>query len=317
VPGTIDRDGGRTVDSRHHRGRGVAGWAILLGVVMAAPAAGRAAGPLETIRGAYRASSAALATATAAGTYRHYRAIGGGDWQLKQDADVAVAFSGRKYHIDLAFHRDALKRVTARRVVFDGEAITEAWFTPNLQPTGAQAFVSAPRDVGDGLSRPLMADFPWDVSRLSANVWDLDRLIGSAGAGSIRVEETDGGDLVATHRLIGGGWIRFECPRRFGYNVARLRHYNDGQEEPVRDVRVEWKRSPDGIWYVRSMDETRVLRDARNAVWRVREVLKYTEFTPNAKVDPGMFAEASLRLPRGSRILDGRVGAGQRVRVVP
>lgn len=292
-------------------------WAIVLGVVLAAPASTRAAGPLERIREAYRASSEGLTSGIARGTYRHYRAIGGGDWQLKQDADVRIAFSGRRYFIDLAFHRDELKQVDARRITFDGEAITEAWFTPAQRPTGAQAFVFAPRDIGDGLARPSAADFPWDVSRLACNVWDLDRLIRSAAAGSIRVEETAGGDLDATHRLIGRDWIRFECPRRFGYNVARLRHYNEGRDEPARDVRVGWKRSPGGVWYVRSLDQTQVLRDARDAVWRVRDVLKYTEFTPDAKVDPRLFTEASLRLPTGSRIVDGRLGARERVRVAP
>ena len=68
---------------------------------------------------------------------------------------------------------------------------------------------------------------------------------------------------------------------------------------------------------VRSLDETQVLRDAKNAVWRVRDVLKYTEFEPNAKVDPRLFTEAALRLPSRSRIIDDRPEAREPTRLVP
>lgn len=299
-----------------HRLRSCGAWLALLAVLLPAPTA-RAAGPLETIREAHLASSRGLTSGIARGTFRHYRSIGAGEWQLRQDADVAIAFSGKRYRIDLTFHRDDLKKVDARRILFDAEAITEAWFTPTQHPTGAQGFITAPEDRGDGLVRPLTADFPWDVSRLGSNVWDLDRLIRSAGPGGIAVEQTPEGDLIATHRLVGRDWIRLECPRRAGFNVGRLRHFNEGQDEPARDVRVEWKQSPDGLWYVRSLDETEVLRDQRDAVWRVRYVLKYTDFEPNAKVDPGRFAEAALGLPSGSRIIDGRLGASERERRVP
>jgi hypothetical protein len=161
-----------------------------------------------------------------------------------------------------------------------------------------------------------MALFPWDVSRLSCNVWDLERPIQKATAGSIDIAQTTEGDLAMTHRLIGRDWMRFECPRRFGFNIARMQHVNEGQKEPAREVRIEWKQSPSGLWYVRSMDETQVLRDEKKAVWRIRDVMKYTEFEPNTKVDPKMFLEGSLRLTAGSQIIDGRPGAKESVRQV-
>src|SRR5438552_387167 len=76
-----------------------AGWALLLAVVLAAPAWVCGAEPLETIREASRASSQGLTSGVGKGTYRHYRAIGEGDWQLDRDADVSAYFDGKKYHI--------------------------------------------------------------------------------------------------------------------------------------------------------------------------------------------------------------------------
>src|SRR5262249_18641084 len=133
------------------------------------------AGPWETIREAFRTSSRGLTSGIGKGTYRHYRAAAGGDWQLKVDADVSTAFVGRRYHIDLVLHRDDLRREDARRIIFDGDAVTEAWFTPAVHPTGAQASISLPPQNGDDLSRPWNGVFPWDVAQLSRNIWDLER----------------------------------------------------------------------------------------------------------------------------------------------
>jgi hypothetical protein len=85
--------------------------------------------------------------------------------------------------------------------------------------------------------------------------------------------------------------------------------FNVGQAEPAEDARIEWKQSPAGLWYVRSIDKRDVFRDPRIPVARIRDVLKYTEFQPNAKVDPKLFMEAALGLPSGSPILDWRPGA--------
>ena len=92
---------------------------------------------------------------------------------------------------------------------------------------------------------------------------------------------------------------------------------NFGQAQPAEDVRIEWKQSPNGLWYVRSIDKTDVFRDPRIPVARIRNVLKYTEFQPNAKVDPKLFMEPALGLPSGSPILDWRPGAKAPFRQVP
>jgi hypothetical protein len=297
-----------------------AGRAILLAVVLAAPDRVCGAEPLETICAAFRAASQGLTSGIGKGTYRHYEAVTGGDWQLKQDADLTTYFDGKKYHIELKYQRDEqLMRVDSRRIIFDGQAVTEASFTPRIHPTGAEGRVVQPEDFGSGVSKPSEADFPWDVALLVGNVWHPERLIQNVTPQRIEIGQTPGGDIVGSYPLVNTDRVRvrFECPRDTGFNLARMQVLNVGQAEPAEDVRIEWKQSPTGLWYVRSIDKTDVFRDPRIPVARIRNVLKYTEFQPNAKIDPKLFAEASLGLPSRSRILDWRPGAKAPFRLVP
>jgi hypothetical protein len=67
-----------------------AGRTLLLAVVLAAPGRVCGAEPLETICAAFRAASQGLTSGIGKGNYRHYEAVTGGDWQLKQDADLTT-----------------------------------------------------------------------------------------------------------------------------------------------------------------------------------------------------------------------------------
>jgi hypothetical protein len=296
-----------------------AGLALLLAVVLAAPGRVCGAEPLETISAAFRAASQGLTSGIGKGTYRHYEAVNGRDWQLKQDADLTTYFDGKKYHIELKYHRHELLKVDSRRIVFDGKVVTEAMFAPTINPTGAMGRVSQPEAFGSGVSRPSEVDFPWDVALLVGNFWEPQRLIENVTPQRIEIRQTPGGDLVGSHPLVNTDRVRvrFECPRDSGFNLARLQVFNIGQAEPAEDTRVEWKQSPTGLWYVRSIDKTDVFRDPRIPVARIRNVLKYTEFQPNAKVDPKLFMEASLGLPSRSPILDWRPGAKAPIRLMP
>jgi hypothetical protein len=105
--------------------------ALLMAVVLAAPAWVRGAEPLETIREAFRTWSQGLTSGIGKGTYRHDRAIGEGDWQLDRDADVATYFDGEKYHIEFVYHRDEVLNEHARRIISDGRIILAFALTPD------------------------------------------------------------------------------------------------------------------------------------------------------------------------------------------
>lgn len=304
--------------NRRRSGRLAAGRALLLAVVLAAPGRVCGAEPLETICAAFHAASQGLTSGIGKGTYRHYEAATRGDWRLKQDADLATYFDGKKYHIELKYHRDELTKVNSRRILFDGQEVKEASFAPGIRPTGAVGRLCQPEAFG-GVSRPSVADFPWDVARLVGNVWDPEQLIANVTRQRIEIGQTSEGDLVGSHPLVDTDRVRvrFECPRGCGFNLARMQVFNSGQAEPAEDVRIEWKQSPTGLWYVRSVDRTAVSLDPRIPVPRIRDVLKYTEFRANAQVDPKHFREAALGLPSGSAILDWRPGAKAPIRRVP
>ena len=205
-----------------------------------------------------------------------------------------------------------MRKLDARRIIYDGEAITDASFTPNAHPTGADAFMYIPQDDANGLARCAYRDFPWDVTNLAKNVWDPERLFTSLNARRIEIKETPEGDLVGSRSLIKTRQVsmRFECPRRFGFNIARIRYFNVGNAHPVHDTKLEWKQSPNGVWYVASLQETFETRDENRKVdQRLRAVMIYSTFEPNAKVDPSLFTEKSLKLPPGSPFVDGRPNA--------
>jgi hypothetical protein len=311
-------NGGRIMRDSQRSVRIEAELALLLAVVLTTPGRVPGAEPLETIREAFRASSQGLSSGIGKGSYRQYRAITGGEWQLVQDADLTTYFDGKKYHIELIYHLDEYSRVDSRRIICDGESVTEARFTPRINPTGAEGRALKPEDFG-GVSRPTQAQFPWDVSQLSRNVWNPDRLIRNVTPQRIEIEQTAEGDLVGSHPLVNTDRVRvrFECPRHTGFNLARMRVFNVGQAEPSQDVRVEWRQTRTGLWYIRSINETRVLSHPRPTVSRTRNVMKYTEFQANVEVDPKLFTEDALGLPSGSRVLDRRPGAKQRTRRLP
>ena len=168
------------------------------------------------------ASSNGLTSGTGKGRYRRYEAAPGNDWQLKVEADVSTYFEGSKYHIDLTYLRDGLRRNTSSRIICDGELVTITWFSPDIHPLGAHTIVEAPARFGDVLSRPEDGTFPWDVAHLSGHVWNGQRLIDDVNAGRIDFTETPAGDLVGTNPIMTNrSQIRMECPRRFGFNVAR------------------------------------------------------------------------------------------------
>jgi hypothetical protein len=192
-------------------------------------------------------------------------------------------------------------------------------FAPTINPTGAMGHLCQPEDVGSGVTRPSQADFRWDVALLVGNIWQPERVIKNVTPQRIDIRQTPGGDLVGSYPLVNTDQVRvqFECRRDSGFNLARIQVFNVGQAEPAEDARIEWKQSPTGLWYVRSIDKTDVFRDPRIPVKRIRNALKYTEFQPNAKVDPRLFMESALGLPSGSPILDWRPGAKAPFRQVP
>ncbi len=287
-------------------------WTVLfLASLMASPLSSHGAEPLETVRDAFRASSMGITSGIGKGTFQAYEAAAGGDWQLRTDAHIETSFNGVKYRVALTFNREPSGR-TSQVIIYDGEAVTAARFSPLIRPTGASAEIFRPENRGNGISKPQMANFPWDVSRLSWNVFNFDRLIKNIPPDRLEIHATPDGDLIGSYSdgKSKGARVKFECPKKFGFNIASKQVYNGNDATPVQESRIEWKQSLKGLWYVTLLEETFVFGEDKR---RLRELIRYTDFLPNVPIPEALFTEASLKMPVGTRVIDRRKNADVRI----
>ena len=171
---------------------------------------------------------------------------------------------------------------------------------------------SRPRIDGDGLVKPSFVDFDWDVSMLALRVWNVDQLIKRVASERIKVVQTSKGDLIGSYPLNGDDrfQVRFECPKRFGFNIAKFECTGPGDDRPSSVHRLEWKEAETGVWYIRSLQEDFGL--GRDGTRRIRRILKYSDFKPNAKVDPDVFTADFLGTPMRREISDKRAGGEEK-----
>ena len=160
-----------------------------------------------------------------------------------------------------------MRKLDSRRMFYDGEKVTSASFTPLCHPTGAEASVVTPQNYGDGLARGAWGDFQWDVTSLARNVWDPERLVENLGAQRIEIKETPDGDLIGNYGLTNTDRVRvhFECPRKFGFNLAKQQVFNVGDDRPAQEFGLQWKQDGKGLWYVTSLLETLETRDEKGS----------------------------------------------------
>ena len=270
--------------------------ALLLAVLLTMPASAPGAEPLEMICQAFRSSSQGLTSGIGKGIYRYYRAIGEDEWQLLRDADVSTYFDGQKYHLELVFHRDDERHEDVRRIIYDGRVIMGCYLTPGVE--NYFEFKPAARGGRVYAKRPEMTGFPWDIAHLAGTAWNPELLLSKQPPHRFEIRQTPEGDFVGSYPVLNDDRARvhFECPHRFGFNLARMKVLQEGQPANVYETHIEWKKSLSGLWYIRSLDVRRSYHSRRNGDWRSRDVLKYTQFEPNANVDPKLFTK-DARLP--------------------
>jgi hypothetical protein len=280
------------------------GWArFSIGVVVAAgfavPVLAVADEPLRTVRDAWAVSSRELRSGSGHGMFRCYESVSGGEWELKVDAEITTHFVGRNYYIELIYNPEC-RGLKCRRILKNDRSLRVAVFPPGWLTRGQIREVQL-EDHGDGLARPMHAEFPWDVSMLSRNAWNVDLLVRRVTPQKIEIVATPEGDLVGNYPVNGDDRfrVRFECPKRFGFNVAKIQAIGPGDDRPAHEYRIEWKQADTGVWYIRSLQEDWLVRG--DVTKRMRQVLKYSDFEPNATVDPGVFTAEFLGRPMGAQ----------------
>ncbi len=238
--------------------------------------------------------------------YRCYEAVGTGDWELKLDAEITTHFVGRNYYIELVYYPEN-RGIKCRRIMKNERSLRTASFPLGWVSRGPIREIPS-ENYGDGLDRPSGAEFPWDISMLSFNVWNVDQLIKRVAPERIKVVRTSEGDIMGSYPLNGNELfqVRFECPKRFGFNIAKF-ECTGPDDDPLPHVyRIEWKKAETGVWYIWRLQED--WAGSPDGMQRRRRILKYSDFKPNAKVDPDVFTAEFLGTPMRPEISDKRAG---------
>jgi hypothetical protein len=223
---------------------------LLVVSLLITPVRVRAADPMETICAAFRASSEVLHSGIEKGKYRDYMADRGGEWQPLYEADIVAQFEGRNYRVDFSFETNDRQRMHSRRMFYDGEKLMVASFTPDAPPTGAYVREKNPLEYGEGrgLARGAYLDFQWDVTNLAKNAWDPERVAQNLHANPVEIKETPDGDLAGSYQLTSTDRTRvyFECPRRYGYNLAKKQVFKEGEDRRDQEYSLQWRQGPKG-----------------------------------------------------------------------
>jgi len=265
---------------------------------------------LRIVQAATDAAASALVSGMGEATYKHFaRSKKDPSQEAHAEAQLSVAFDRGKYRLEFRYSKHSLK--TERQIiVYDGTAIFSNRFTKNIHPVGSHTDVF---DVpeGQGKVRPQLAGFPWDVTKLHSSLVDLNRVLKNVSADKIQVILSPEGDYVGQFPSGGNSFVKFECPRKYGFNVGRTSIYGSSSAKPVQEFIATWKKDGD-VWYVDTFSE-----EFDSSTRQERSEMHYNKFTANAKVSPELFTMAALEMPAGSRILDHRPKTAQPIHYVP
>src|SRR5207253_1269169 len=118
---------------------------------------------------AFISASSGLRSGKGEGIFEAFEQHPGGDFILKSQAAVVVAFDQNKYYVKMDFTKGP-KHLARRIIVHDGAAVMHSDLWKGIEhPTGAEGYIHS---RGDDISRPSEAEFPWDMSQLPRQVFD-------------------------------------------------------------------------------------------------------------------------------------------------
>jgi hypothetical protein len=257
---------------------------------------------LNVVLEAFRASSKGLESGVGRGSYRHYQGAKQDNTSLTVEGSVEYYFDRNKYHLTIEYSKTD-SGDNSRAIIFDGNVIACTIASKSIHPIGQETRIYLPSKSGT-VFKPVPM-FPWDVSRLSSNVEDLEQIVRNITPERIKIEGTRGGDLSGSFPLSPAGLVRFECPKGVGFNLAKEQVFASPGGPLVQDFELQWNQSKQGLWYVTAIVEQFTSTSPGNEV-SVKDELLLTDFKPNVEVDPRLFTLASLNMKPGSTILDLR-----------
>lgn len=254
---------------------------------------------LKTIQEASELTAKNLKSGMGVGNFTlSERASANDPWIVKTSAIISASFKGEKYYVDLMF-KPLPGSYVRRIIIYDGESISTARFSPRIKPYGAEAEIFD--SSLDGLHIPRLTELNWDVAKLPLHALSIDVISKKLGKEAIVLTRTDSGDVRGEYVLSKKVKCAFTCAREYDYNVAEISAWNEGVASPAQQYKVKWKRDKK-VWYVSEISDEMTTLDGK----QVRSELKYDRFEPNANIDPALFEHPSLELPAKARTLDRR-----------
>jgi hypothetical protein len=261
-------------------------------------------GPLlEVVQEAYRTSVDSIRSGAGKGRFIiDKRASPDSDWVVVREADFEAAFLDNRIWVKLQGVGGILE-YDRQIVIYDGSLIATSSFSDRVKPFGGEGQLFPARVLPGGVVLTAIGGIPWSPASLPETIIDLNLVVESVGASGVELQKQESGSIVGVYRIKGasGVSVEFTCDAIAGYNVTKVVASNAGWEWPATVVDMEWKLSKD-YWWVTRVSETQ--RDEKGHESRSR--WEYTEFEPNAPVDPSLFSLAALDLPPGARIVDHR-----------
>jgi hypothetical protein len=140
---------------------------------------------------------------------------------------------------------------------------------------------------------------------------DVERLVQNADKSSIQITKLPEGGVRVTFRPKNSDKVRYELDADpdVQFNVVAVRIFNEGDKRPALETELTWKKS-DGLWYVETINRELRIREPDSLT---RNIFRFDSLDVNDKVEPNLFTLDTLEVPKGTRFLDHRATAPNRI----
>jgi len=185
-------------------------------------------------------------------------------------------------------------------VLYDGTDVYGITYREGAKPSGSMVEV---------YSRMPVPGTHWilrDPARLGLQVTNVEKLIENLGRRAITMKQLPKGGYLGKYFLKESpSHAEFEIRPEVGFNITAGRVYNPDNPRPITTYALSWKKMK-GNWYadrlVREFDRRGMAKDGTLE----RAIVQYSEYMPNASVDPSVFQFESLHIPADARTFDRR-----------
>jgi hypothetical protein len=282
-------------------------WITLLCILTAArgaafgqPSAEVAAPPRAKVIEAWSDSNQGLKSGRGQGRFRIVSVdVKTGRETLREEWAVSIAFNSSRYRIEMR-HVSADGRPendVAQIAVCDGYYSACRRIDPNVMPHGETVDVCRLSDFPP----TAFVGFPFDPTHLN---WNVPRTLKMEPGWKFRTAR-DGTITAAMDKDLRTVTILYRLTFRSsdGHNLSRFSVNRDTLEGAGQDLEFRWSRTA-GVWYVTAVQEG-FLGTADRA--KRLDRFTYTEFEPNARVEPGQFRLASLGIKQNARVIHQRI----------